>query len=175
MSIRHVVLDRDGVLNVEDPAGGYVLSAAAFRWTPGALQAVALLREAGLTLSVATNQRCVALGLLSEAALSAIHERIRVEASITDIYVCPHDRDAGCRCRKPAPGLLEQAIAASGVPANETVFIGDSATDLAAAHAAGVAGWLVRTGKGRATEAALTTAVPTYDDLLAAARVLATR
>ena len=56
MSIEHVVLDRDGVLNVEDPGGGYVLSPEAFVWIEGVLAAIETLREAGFELSVVTNQ-----------------------------------------------------------------------------------------------------------------------
>ncbi len=172
MKIQHVVFDRDGVLNVEDPAGGYVLTPQAFVWTEGTLQAIERLRDAGVTLSVATNQRCVALGLVSEAGLAAIHRELTARSGIEAIFHCPHDRDAGCRCRKPGPELLERAIARSGIVPEATIFVGDSPTDLQAATAAGIAGWLVRTGKGRATEATLATSVPTFDDVAAVAEAV---
>ena len=172
MTIRHVLLDRDGVLNVEDPNGGYVLTPDAFLFIEGALAAVRQLRDAGLSLSVATNQSCVGRGLLTEATLEEIHAKLRDATGIERIYACPHAPDAGCRCRKPGPELLERAIADSGIPAADTIFVGDSARDLEAAAAAGITGWLVRTGKGRATEQTLQHAVPTYDDLYAAASAI---
>lgn len=168
MTIRHVVLDRDGVLNVEDPDGGYVLTPDALVFVDGALAAVQRLRDSGLAVSVATNQSCVGRGLLTEATLERIHARLRDATGIERIYACPHAPEAGCRCRKPGPELLERAIADSGIPAADTIFIGDSARDLEAAAAAGITGWLVRTGKGRTTEQSLSSAVPTYDDLRAA-------
>lgn len=169
LKFRHVILDRDGVLNVEDPDGGYVLAPGGWVWEPGALRAVARLQAAGVVLSVATNQRCVARGLITIERLDRLHDRIRHDAGIEAIYVCPHAPEDGCRCRKPGPELLERAIAASGIAPEDTLFVGDSPTDLRAAANAGIAGWLVRTGKGRATEAGLAIAVPTFDDLSAAA------
>ncbi|MCD6584743.1 MAG: HAD hydrolase-like protein, partial [Desulfobacteraceae bacterium] len=58
-------------------------------------------------------------------------------------------------CRKPMPGLLEQAIRKCGFPPKETVFIGDAESDLQSGRSAGITSWLVRTGKGMDTEAAL--------------------
>jgi len=168
VTIAHVVLDRDGVLNLEDEAGGWVLTPEAFVWMPGALAAVRRLVAAGVHVSVATNQRCVAEGLLSESGLAAIHHKLRADSGVRAIYHCPHGADAGCRCRKPGPQLLERAIRDSGVPLAATVFIGDAATDMAAAAAAGIAGWLVRTGKGRLTEASMATPIPVFADLPAA-------
>jgi D-glycero-D-manno-heptose 1,7-bisphosphate phosphatase len=172
LSVEHVVLDRDGVLNVEDPDGGYVLSPEAFVWIDGVLSAIQTLREAGFELSVVTNQSAVGRGLLEPSVLEAIHDRIRREAGIERVYHCPHAPDEGCDCRKPAPGLLLQAIRDSGIAADKTIFVGDAERDLEAARAAGVTPYLVRTGKGRTTEAALAEPVPTFDDLRALARSL---
>jgi D-glycero-D-manno-heptose 1,7-bisphosphate phosphatase len=65
-----------------------------------------------------------------------------------------------------------QAIEETGIAADETIFVGDASRDLEAARAAGVAPYLVRTGKGRATEASLSEPVPTFDDLEELARAL---
>jgi D-glycero-D-manno-heptose 1,7-bisphosphate phosphatase len=172
LRVRHVILDRDGVLNVEDPGGGYVLSPEAFVWIDGALQAIEAIRNAGAHLSVATNQSAVGRGLLDRDTLESIHDRIRSEAGIEDIYVCPHVPDEGCDCRKPAPGLLYQAIEASGIEARQTMFVGDAQRDIDAARAAGVEPVLLRTGKGRKTEAALSVPTQIYDDLPALVRSL---
>jgi D-glycero-D-manno-heptose 1,7-bisphosphate phosphatase len=91
-------------------------------------------------------------------------------AAIDWVGFCPHAPDAGCDCRKPAPGLVLAAIRESGIPPSETVVIGDAERDLEAARRAGVRAWLVRTGKGRDTERRLGEAAgPVYDDLRTAA------
>lgn len=70
---------------------------------------------------------------------------------LDSIALCPHRPDAGCSCRKPAPGLLDTLIARHGYQRSQTVFIGDSLKDLLAAERADLASILVLTGKGRAT------------------------
>jgi D-glycero-D-manno-heptose 1,7-bisphosphate phosphatase len=178
MTYRHVILDRDGVLNREAHGAGYILQPAEFFWLPGALEALAMLRRAGLYLSVATNQSGVGRGLMSLAQLEAVHERMRTEAArnaaaLDAVLFCPHAPGDRCACRKPAPGLIQEAISRSGIAAAESIVIGDDQRDLEAAARAGVSAALVRTGKGRRTEALLNgTKVPTYDDLPELARAL---
>ena len=178
MEYRHIILDRDGVLNREAPAAGYIREPAEFVWLPGALEALASLRHAGAHLSVATNQSGVGRGLMSLAQLEAVHHRMRTEAArhgadLDDVLFCPHAPGDGCSCRKPEPGLIRAAIARSGIPAAESVVVGDDLRDLEAAARAGVSAVLVRTGKGRKAEAQLSgTKVPTYDDLAELARAL---
>jgi D-glycero-D-manno-heptose 1,7-bisphosphate phosphatase len=182
-TIEHVILDRDGTLNAEAP-GGYVRTPAQWRWLPGVLRALARFRAAGLRVSVATNQSCVGRGIISAADLDQIHQRMLAEATAPDgavidaIFVCPHAPDHGCRCRKPGPGLIEQAVAASGIATAATLLVGDAGRDLQAAQATGVQAWLVRSGKGRATEGELdrgalpkidVSTVRVFDDLQAAA------
>ena len=182
MSFRHVILDRDGVLNYEAPEGSYVREPSEFRWLPGALEGLALLRRAGLRLSVATNQAGVGRGVMSLAQLAAVHERMQAEAAahggtIDAVLYCPHAPEERCSCRKPAPGLIQAAVAGSGIAASDTIVVGDDLRDLEAAERAGIAAALVRTGKGRRTEAMLgNAAVPAYDNLRELARaVLAAR
>ncbi len=178
--IRHVILDRDGVLNAEPPDGGYVTDSTQWQWLPGALEGLGMLGAAGAHLSIATNQAGVGRGLITREALDAVHRRMLDEAAqagavIQQVFVCPHAPDDGCACRKPAPGLLLSAIEAAGIPASATVVVGDDLRDLEAARAAGVAAVLVRTGKGRPAEAAAARAgVPVFDDLRAFASALVT-
>jgi D-glycero-D-manno-heptose 1,7-bisphosphate phosphatase len=178
MSIRHVILDRDGVLNYEAPEGGYVREPAEFRWLPGALEGLALLRGAGLRLSVATNQAGVGRGVMSLEQLAAVHARMQADAAahgapLDAVLYCPHAPEERCSCRKPAPGLIAAAVAQSGIPVQESLVVGDDHRDLEAARRAGVAAALVRTGKGRRTEAAAGDAVlAVYDDLPQLARAI---
>jgi D-glycero-D-manno-heptose 1,7-bisphosphate phosphatase len=177
--VRHVILDRDGVLNEEAPAGGYVTGPGTWRWLPGSLQALALFVRAGIRVSVATNQSGVGRGLMTMNDLEAVHARMLREAEaaggrIDAVFACPHAPGVGCECRKPAPGLIRAAIAASGVPVEQTLAVGDDVRDLEAARAAGVAAALVLTGKGRAAAATLPPVeIPVYADLHSLARALA--
>jgi len=178
MRYRHVILDRDGVLNREAHGGGYVLEPGEFFWLPGALEALALLRQAGVRLSVATNQSGVGRGLMTLAQLEAVHDRMRNEAArsgaeLDAVLFCPHAPDARCDCRKPAPGLIHEALALAGIGAAESLVVGDDQRDLEAAARAGVKAALVRTGKGRKTETLLhDPEVATYDDLSQLARAI---
>ncbi|MEO8746975.1 MAG: D-glycero-beta-D-manno-heptose 1,7-bisphosphate 7-phosphatase [Rhodanobacter sp.] len=173
MAVKHVILDRDGVLNVESSTGGYVRDWSQWRWTAGALEGLEMLSAAGVRVSVATNQAGVGRGMVEQADLDAIHAQMIAEAAhaggtISQVFVCPHVPESGCDCRKPAPGLLLQAIEVSGIPRQATLMVGDASRDLEAAWAADVSSVLVRTGKGRLTEAEVAVrGVPVFDDLRA--------
>ena len=173
MAIKHVILDRDGVLNLEPSDGGYVKDWSQWRWVAGALEGLRLLHAAGIRVSVATNQAGVGRGLVDRADLDAIHAHMVAEAAlaagtIARVFVCPHAPESSCDCRKPAPGLLVQAMETSGIAREATMLVGDALRDLEAAWAADVSPALVRTGKGRLTEAAIAgRGVPIFDDLRA--------
>jgi HAD superfamily hydrolase (TIGR01662 family) len=94
-NIRHVMLDRDGVLNDEPIDGSsFVTSSQSFRWLPGAIEGLGNLYAMGLRVSVATNQSAISRGILSELELRAIHEKLNSDAklaggSIEAIFYCP--------------------------------------------------------------------------------------
>jgi len=115
---RAVFLDRDGVLNpmVErNGRWGAPLTLDTFVLYPWTAESVTRLKAAGLLCLVATNQPELATGELDVEALEAMHRRLVREAAIDGIYVCPHRDADGCACRKPQPGLLEQAALEWGV------------------------------------------------------------
>ena len=149
--IRHVILDRDGVLAQELP-GRVLCSVADWRWERGARAALDRLAMDGTMVSVATNQSCIGRGLLTAAEVGELHtwlgtEMRRSGVLLNGIFVCPHAPFDTCSCRKPKPGLLIAAIERSGISPSETAMIGDAERDIAAAEAAGIRGLLVRTGK----------------------------
>jgi len=176
--VLHVILDRDGVLNAEAPDRGYITSPGAWHWLPGSLAALAMLRRARVRVSVATNQSGVGRGLMTLQDLAAVHDRMLQEAlaaggRVDAVFTCPHAPDATCACRKPEPGLLLEAVAASGIAADSTLVVGDDRRDIEAARSAGLHAVLVRTGKGGQAAAALTQeGVPVYDDLRTLVREL---
>jgi D-glycero-D-manno-heptose 1,7-bisphosphate phosphatase len=180
-NVRHLILDRDGVLNQEAPDHGYILRPEDFRWLPGSLQALVTLSGFGLRLSIATNQSPVGRGLMTPQELDRVlavmlDEARAAGARIAGVFVCMHHPDAGCNCRKPAPGLILSAMQESGIGAAQTLMVGDDVRDLEAARAAGIAAVLVRTGKGRRAAAQLLArgeVLPVFDDLAQFARSFA--
>jgi D-glycero-D-manno-heptose 1,7-bisphosphate phosphatase len=175
VDIRHVILDRDGVLNREDAEGGWICDPQDWRWEQGAREGLLLFARAGVHTSVVTNQSCIGRGLAEPEAIERVNDHMRREATasgarIDDVFVCPHAPADDCDCRKPRPGLVRQAIDASGVPATQTVLVGDAVRDLEAGRQGGVKVVLVRTGKGAVTEKnEQIGTIPVYDDLQAAA------
>ena len=148
-------LDRDGVLNSDS---GFVHRPDHFHWTEGAARAVARLNEAGYLVFVVTNQSGDARGYYDEATVRALHgwmseQLAQSGAQVDAFYYCPHHPDAGsppyrgpCNCRKPAPGMLLQAMEEWPVVQKGSFLVGDQASDLAAAKAAGVPGFLFEGG-----------------------------
>jgi len=133
--VRTAFLDRDGVINEKAPEGEYVGSWAAFHILPGVPEAIARLNRAGILAIVVSNQRGIAKGLYTAHEVFAMHaefERLLAgcEARIDGFFFCPHDVNS-CRCRKPLPGLFEQAAAAfPSIGAESSVMIGDSMVDV---------------------------------------------
>jgi D-glycero-D-manno-heptose 1,7-bisphosphate phosphatase len=154
-----VFLDRDGVIN-ENVGGDYVRSWEGFRFLPGALKAIERLTRAGYPIVVVSNQQGIGKGLMDSAAVDAIHERMLAAiratgGDVTAVLYCPHLATDECECRKPKPGLLTRAADELGLDLAQSVFVGDAASDVAAARAAGCRPVLVLTGRGMEARAAL--------------------
>jgi D-glycero-D-manno-heptose 1,7-bisphosphate phosphatase len=148
-------LDRDGVLNADK---GFVARVEEFEWMPGALECVRRFNELGYLVIVVTNQTGVAFGLYTEADMQAVHahmlaELARAGARIDRIYECcwhpaatlPHYR-RDSELRKPRPGMLLRAMEDFPIDKARSFLIGDKQSDLDAAAAAGVRGFLYRGG-----------------------------
>ena len=152
-----VLLDRDGVIN-EDRAD-FVKSPEELVFIPKSLEAIARLNSFGHKVVVVTNQSCVGRGIINEEQLAAIHGKLgdalrRVSGRLDDIIVATDAPWAATDRRKPAPGMLIEAMRKFNSTSRNTAFIGDSARDIVAAKAAGCHRILVQTGKGRKTQAA---------------------
>jgi D-glycero-D-manno-heptose 1,7-bisphosphate phosphatase len=137
---RAVFLDRDGVLVRALVRNGRPFSAQKpedFVILPGAAEACAALRRAGLMTIVVTNQPDIARGHLAAEVLSMMHDELVDRLSIDAVLFCPHDDDDGCSCRKPAPGLLVEAARRWNIALSESVMVGDRWGDIEAGLRAG--------------------------------------
>ena len=156
-----VFLDRDGTLIKERGYLSKLEDIALFAETPAALRR---LREAGFALVLVTNQAGIARGYFDEAFVQKAHrylgEMLAAEGIVIDgYYYCPHHPDGlvaeysrVCRCRKPAPGMVEQAARDLGLDIDRSFVVGDKWLDVELATNAGARGILVRTGYGAGDE-----------------------
>jgi D-glycero-D-manno-heptose 1,7-bisphosphate phosphatase len=123
-----------------------------------AAAAIRRLNEARLPVVVVTNQSGVGRGYFPDSLVNTVHELMKqqlagVGAHVDAIYYCPHTSTDGCDCRKPKPGLLEQAAREHGLELKRSFVVGDRYGDIELAHRVGARGVLVRTGYGAGEEA----------------------
>jgi len=141
--LKTIFLDRDGVINQKMPEGSYVRAIADFHLLPGVAEAIARLNRAGIRVIVVSNQRGIALGFYAADAVDSIHEHLQAELSgvharIDAFFYCPHDKNS-CNCRKPLPGLYEQASARfPDITPDSSAMIGDSLSDIEFGRAVGM-------------------------------------
>jgi D-glycero-D-manno-heptose 1,7-bisphosphate phosphatase len=133
---RAVFLDRDGVINRSDVREGKPfapLRVEDFDILPGVPESVAALREAGFLVIVTTNQRDIGEGLASVEVLEAMHDKLRAEVAVDDIYVCL----CGDHCRryKPNPGMLVDAARQWNIDLAASIMVGDRWRDVDAGKA----------------------------------------
>jgi histidinol-phosphate phosphatase family protein len=145
-----VLFDRDGTLIVDVP---YCADPWRVRPMPAAVPALRMLRAAGVPVGVVTNQSGIGRGLITREQADAVNREVdRLLGPFATFRVCPHAPDEGCRCRKPAPGMVLDAAAELGVAPERMAVVGDIGADVEAAAAAGAASVLVPTAVTRAAE-----------------------
>jgi len=152
-----VILDRDGVINVDSP--NYVKSPSEWVAIPGSLEAIALLNQNGYRVAVATNQSGISRGIYDMTTLNAIHDKMhralgQLGGRIDAVFYCPHANEHLCNCRKPKSGMFEDISSRFGVDLDGVPCVGDSLRDLVAGASLGGKPMLVRTGKGEEALAA---------------------
>ncbi len=152
-----VFLDRDGTINVE---AGYIRELENLALMPGAGAAIRRLNMRGVPVILATNQSGPARGYYPESWVHALHERLvsllaADGAHLDDLFYCPHLPDGtvpeyaqACSCRKPEPGMLEEAATKHGIDLARSYMIGDKATDVEVGQRVGARTVLLRSGYG---------------------------
>jgi len=143
---RAVFLDRDGVI-IEDV--GYLNECSRIKFLPRVSEAIKLLNKNGFKVIVVSNQAGVARGYFTEETVEEINRNTQESlakqgAFIDKIYYCPHHVEGtveeyrkDCYCRKPNPGMIEEAATEFGIDLKNSFVIGDKITDIEAGHRAG--------------------------------------
>ncbi|MGB9629086.1 MAG: D-glycero-alpha-D-manno-heptose-1,7-bisphosphate 7-phosphatase [Thermodesulfobacteriota bacterium] len=158
MGHRAVFLDRDGTINEEV---GYVNHIDRLKLLPRVGEAIRLLNQHQIKVVVITNQSGVAKGYFPESLIHQVHQKmeelLKAEGAYLDgIYYCPHHPEVGsppyrqrCRCRKPAPGLVEDAVRDLNLDCSISYMVGDRGVDIEFGHLIGTKTILVFTGYGK--------------------------
>ncbi|MCU0865935.1 MAG: HAD-IIIA family hydrolase [Planctomycetes bacterium] len=151
---RLLVVDRDGTLIAErhylaDPRGVELL--------PGVVDGLRTFQSHGYEVAVVTNQSGIGRGYFDQQTLAAVNAELSAQLgrhgiALRGIWHCPHTPDAGCRCRKPQPALLERALDELGYGKADCLVVGDKQSDIELGTRLGVRTALVRTGYGAGTE-----------------------
>ena len=144
-----VFLDRDGVINVDH---GYVSTWERFEFLPGVPDALRAFQDAGYLLIVVSNQSGIGRGYYCEADVESLNQAVAqhlgstVGVTLSEFYHCPHHPTEAegefrrqCDCRKPAPGMIRQAVLDHGIDLKTSLLVGDKDSDIEAGRAAGVA------------------------------------
>jgi len=161
---RAVFIDRDGTLIVDKK---FLSDPDKIEFIDGSLEAVRLFKRLGLKVIVLSNQSGVARGYFDidtvERINAALLEKLaRADAEIDGLYYCPHlatgtvpQYTMQCQCRKPAPGMAEEAAQQLRLDLRRSFMVGDKLDDLYLGRVFGGRSFLVRTGYGRKHESSL--------------------
>lgn len=141
--IQAVFIDRDGTIGGDDK----VIYPGEFTLFPKVSETIQQLKKSGVLICSFTNQPGISKG---EATIYSFEKELR-GFGFDEIYLCPHQHNEGCKCRKPSPGMLKRAAKEKNLDLRNCVVIGDRWTDLLAADEVGCKKILVKTGSGKAT------------------------
>jgi D-glycero-D-manno-heptose 1,7-bisphosphate phosphatase len=183
-----VFLDRDGTILDEL---GYLTPSSTVVIYPWSADSIRLLKRAGYAVVMITNQGGIGLGLYDHDFVKATHDQLTKQfaeagAEIDAWYYCPHHPEAvveeyrvTCGCRKPEPGMLNDAARDLNLDLSKSWVVGDQWRDVQLAHVAGCRSVLLRTGHGARQEAAwpedVAPPTSTCDNLIAAVSVILER
>jgi D-glycero-D-manno-heptose 1,7-bisphosphate phosphatase len=140
-------LDRDGVVNVEKH---YVYKTEDFEFMDGIFPLTKTAQDHGYLIVIVTNQSGIGRGYYTEDEFHNLTDWMTDQflaegITVEKVYHCPYHPTAGVgeyrqdhACRKPKPGMLLQAERELGLALDESIFIGDKASDMEAGKRAGI-------------------------------------
>lgn len=145
-------IDRDGVI-IENRSD-YVRNWADVSIYPQSIEALRKISTSEYKVIIITNQSAIGRGIISQKTAEEINQRLVYEIEslggrIDAVFMCPHAPQDNCLCRKPKPGLIEQAGKAHDLDLPRSILVGDAISDIIAGQTAGVGtNVLVLTGRG---------------------------
>ncbi|MCP4685532.1 MAG: HAD-IIIA family hydrolase [bacterium] len=177
---RALLVDRDGTVIVDKD---YLSNPDQIELIEGSVEALRSAAAAGYKLVIVSNQSGVARGYFGIEDVERVNARLlellmEEGVQVDALYYCPHHPTEGvdpeftrdCGCRKPGPGMAEQAALELSLDLRRSIVVGDSLGDLNLARVVGAKPILVRTGYGRSVEEEMEGSCgefspPVFDDL----------
>ncbi|MCX6735932.1 MAG: HAD family hydrolase [Candidatus Parcubacteria bacterium] len=134
--------DRDGVINKKAKEHQYITGVENFVWNDGIFDLMRRLQDLGFEIIIITNQRGIARKIMTNKDLEAIHSHMtdtlrQKGVSLLDVFFCPHEENS-CECRKPKPGLINQAREKYPIEIESSILISDSQKDIEMGMKAGL-------------------------------------
>ena len=156
MKNKFILLDRDGVINVEK---SYLYKIEDFEYEKNVIKGLKELRDLGYKFAIITNQSGIARGYYTEEDYLKLQDFIEKDLlkhgiKIEKSYFCPHHPNGigkygiECNCRKPNTGNFELVIDEFNIDTKNSFMIGDRPTDLIPAEKLGITPVLIKTGYG---------------------------
>jgi D-glycero-D-manno-heptose 1,7-bisphosphate phosphatase len=145
-NLKAAFLDRDGVINKAITINNKPYppsNADEVEILDGVIEAIRLLRVSGRVPVVITNQPDVARGHTTIAAVEKINLRIKEITEIDKFYVCYHDDEANCECRKPKTGLILNAKKELRIELKDSFLVGDRRKDIQAGQECGLRSYFI--------------------------------
>ncbi|MBC8552304.1 MAG: D-glycero-beta-D-manno-heptose 1,7-bisphosphate 7-phosphatase [Candidatus Brocadiales bacterium] len=140
MGIKTIFLDRDGVINKEV---GYLHKIKDFEFIDGVFDACLYFQSLDYQIIIVTNQSGIERGYYSENDFHIVNNWMLEQfkgrgVDILDVFFCPHGPESNCDCRKPKPGMFNQANDKHNIDIKNSWMIGDKEADIQAANTAGI-------------------------------------
>jgi D-glycero-D-manno-heptose 1,7-bisphosphate phosphatase len=137
---KNIFLDRDGIVNDVILRNGIVSSPRSleeFKFRDDFLNFAKKI-DKNHNFFLATNQPDIKRKLLKLDDLQKMHDKLMNVLPFKELFVCVHDDEDNCSCRKPKPGMILEAISKNNLKYDECIMIGDSIKDIEAANSAGI-------------------------------------
>jgi len=140
MSNKTIFFDRDGVINKEI---NYLHKIEDFQFINGVFETCKYLINLDYKIIIITNQSGIERGYYTEYDFEVITKWMinqfkKNQIDILDIFHCPHSPESKCNCRKPMPGMFNEAKKKYNIDMSKSWLIGDKEVDIMAANSSGV-------------------------------------